>query len=222
MGLSARRVRFLGRFAAGGFARGAGGAFNTRSMTRIVDSGRSGFWGDLGMRAKHAKAPSGKWESPDDRLAGALGRFVMAWSLVEAAIEVGIHKQIERTPLFASIITAGLQFKGRRAILSSLLSRIPKHENAEALRILGEIGKLQDRNDIMHSVIGGDKNAIWFNRRITANEFTSKIEYYDVNRFLAAALECSDLAGKLMAALGITGEEYTAFFQDAHNSANSL
>lgn len=173
------------------------------------------------MAKETAKAPSGNWEMPDEQLASALGYFVMSWSCIEAAIEIGIHKQIERTPLFSSIMTASLMHKTRSAILSSLLSRFPD-ENRDAIAALDEIGRVQDRNDIMHSVIGGSRTQIWFNRRVTASKFSSKIEYYDRHRLLVAAQTCSQLATRLMAALGITPADYADFFQDAHNAANKL
>jgi len=144
----------------------------------------------------------------------------MAWSLVESTIEVAIGKQLGVAPLETSIITAGLQFRSRAAVLLSLLNREPS-ENATAIRIVKDMQSITDRNDILHSVIGGHRQTIWFNRRKTDARFTSKIEPYDFKRLTRAALSCADLATKLQSELDITNEDYSSFFQTAHNAANN-
>lgn len=156
---------------------------------------------------------------PEEKLTQALGQFIMGWALVESTIEVGIAKQLKLAPFEGSIVTAGLMFKARASILQSLLKRDPK-ANAAAIDTIKEIQDVEDRNDILHSVIGGSKSQIWFNRRKTQRKFTSKIENYDRQRLLSACLKCSDLASKLQQDLGITNADYSAFFQEAHNAAN--
>ena len=149
-----------------------------------------------------------------------LGHFVMAWSLIEAAIEIGIGKQLGTKPLETSIVTAGLMFRARASILMSLLNR-DKSKNSEAIRLLKEVEGIEDRNDIMHSVIGGNANQIWFNRRKTKNRFTSKIERYNQVRLNSTVLNIADLSGKLMTALEISRTDYLDFFQQSHNAANN-
>jgi hypothetical protein len=171
--------------------------------------------------APQQKAPSGQWGMPADMLAAALGHFVMAWSSVEAVIEVAIKKQLRLKPLESSVVTAGLQFKARCSILMSLLNREPE-KYADAIAALKAMKNIQDRNDILHSVIGGSKTVIWFNRRRTDDTFKSKIEKYDCMRLWNAALQCGDLSTALMKALKITKRDYLAFFHTAHNAANKL
>jgi len=149
-----------------------------------------------------------------------LGHFVMAWSLIEAAIEIGIGKQLGTKPLETSIVTAGLMFRTRVSILMSLLNRDPS-KHSKAIRILKEVEGIEDRNDIMHSVIGGSANQIWFNRRKTKNRFTSKIEKYNQVRLNSTVLNIADLSGELMKALGISRADYLEFFQQSHNAANN-
>ncbi len=148
-----------------------------------------------------------------------LGHFIMAWSLIEAAIEIGIGKQLGTKPLETSIVTAGLMFRARSSILMSLLNRDPS-KNSEAIRILKEVEGIEDRNDIMHSVIGGSANQIWFNRK-TKHRFTSKIERYNQTRLNSTVLAIADLSGKLMSALGISRTDYLEFFQQSHNAVNN-
>ncbi|MPY74600.1 MAG: hypothetical protein GEU87_10095 [Alphaproteobacteria bacterium] len=164
-------------------------------------------------------APIGEWELPNQDLLAALGTFVIAWSGIETTVEAGIHKQTGLPPLESSIITAGLMFKSRTAILSSLLNRNPE-KNAQALAIVRQIEALSDRNDIVHGIIGGNKTKIWFNRRKTGRKFTSKIEDYDLERLRALALKYADLSGELFKALGLTKDSYLKFLQQAHNDAN--
>jgi hypothetical protein len=166
-----------------------------------------------------ALAPTGEWRMPDPKLAEMLGHFVMAWSLIEAAIEVGIGKQLGTKPLESSIVTAGLMFRTRTSILMSLLNREPS-KNAQAIKVLKEIEEIEDRNDILHSVIGGSASQIWFNRRKVKRKFTSKIEKYNQVRINSTVLHIADLSGKLMSALGITRDDYLTFFQDSHNAVN--
>jgi hypothetical protein len=165
-------------------------------------------------------APNGDWGMPNPSLAQMLGHFVMAWSLVEAGIEIGIGKQLGTQPLETSIITAGLMFRARSSILMSLLNRDPS-KNSEAIRILKEVEGIEDRNDIMHSVIGGSANQIWFNRRKTKNRFTSKIERYNQVRLNSTVLAIADLSGQLMSALKISRADYLDFFQQSHNAVNN-
>jgi hypothetical protein len=164
-------------------------------------------------------APTGQWQMPDAKLTQMLGNFVMAWSLIEATIEVGIGKQLGTKPLESSIITAGLMFRARAGILMSLLNREPL-KNAKAIRALKQIEDIEDRNDILHSVIGGSVSQIWFNRRKVRRKLTSKIEKYNQVRMNSTVLSVAELSGQLMAALGITREDYLAFFQESHNAAN--
>ena len=188
-----------------------------RSTTRNVASSRLDFL--AAMNKAPEPAPTGKWEMPKPHIAQMLGYFVMAWSLIEAAIEVGIGKQLGIKPLESSIVTAGLMFKARASILASLLNRDPS-KNATALSLLKEIQAIEDRNDILHSVVGSGTNQIWFNRRKTKNKFSSKIERYNWERLSATVLSISQLAGDLMAALDVTQGDYLKFFQDSHNAAN--
>ena len=166
-------------------------------------------------------APTGEWELPNKDLLAALGSFVLGWSAVESTIEAGIHKQTGLQPLESSIITAGLMFKSRSSILSSLLHRNPE-KNAKAIVLLKRIGNISDRNDILHGITGGSKNQIWFNRRKTATKFSSKFEHYNQMRLLSLALECGDLSTQLLVALDISTDEYLKFLQDSHNAANKL
>jgi hypothetical protein len=166
-------------------------------------------------------APTGKWEMPNSELTHRLGQFVMAWSLIEANIEIGIGKELGTAPLETSIVTAGLMFRARSSILMSLLNRDPT-KNAEPLRLLKEIVNLEDRNDFMHSVIGGSADLLWFNRRKTKERFTSKIENYPIVRMTSTLLHCTELSVKLGKALHITKEDYLKFFQDSHDAANSI
>jgi len=175
---------------------------------------------DPAMKKAPEPAPTGKWAMPDPKLAQMLGHFIMAWSAIEATIEIGIGKQLCTKPLETSIVTAGLMFRPRLSILMSLLNRDPV-KNAEAIRLLKEVGDIEDRNDIMHSVIGGSASMIWFNRRKTKNTFTSKIEKYNQIRLNSTVLAILDLSDKLMKALGVTKEDYLSFFQDSHNAVNS-
>jgi hypothetical protein len=165
-------------------------------------------------------APTGNWQMPNPKLTQMLGQFVMAWSLIEATIEIGIGKQLGTQPLETSIVTAGLMFRARASILMSLLNR-DSSKNSEAIRLLKEAEGIEDRNDIMHSVIGGSTNQIWFNRRKTKNRFTSKIERYNQVRINSTVLHITDLSGALMAALGISRADYLEFFQQSHNAVNS-
>ena len=121
------------------------------------------------MTKKQKKAPSGDWQIPKPELAEALGLFVLGWAMVEATLEVAISKQLKIRPLESSIVTAGLQFRSRAAILRSLLAREPK-KNAKAIDVVKALQCDRDRNDIMHSVIGGSKDVIWFNRRTTGRK----------------------------------------------------
>jgi len=166
------------------------------------------------------EAPTGDWERPEPTLAAALGHFVMAWSLVESTLEVAIAKQLRLWPLDGSIVTAGLMFQGRANLLLSLLNRSPSR-NRDAIATVKAMQGIQDRNDILHSVLGGSTEFIWFNRRRIQQEFTSKIEVYDQKRLLEAARRCSDLSTELMNALGISKADYESFFQETHNAANS-
>lgn len=166
------------------------------------------------------KAPSGDAVMPDLLLAAALGYFVIAWSLVESTIEMCIAKQLRLWPLDGSIITASGMFQGRAKILLSLLNRAPQR-NAEAIQIVKSLRNIEERNDMMHSVIGSGKNTIWFNRRRTEEKFLSKIEVYDAQRLLDLAERCSGLATALMGAHGMTKEDYKSFFETAHNAVNS-
>jgi hypothetical protein len=173
------------------------------------------------MVTKHGKAPSGQWEPPDPRLIHALGQFVMSWSLIEATLEIGISKQLSLDPLEASIVTAGAQFRNRAAILLSLLNRNPP-ANAPSVKTIKKIQNISHRNDMLHSVVGGSATTIWFNRRETGDQFTSKIEEYDLDRLSNAAEECTDLATTLMANLDISPDDYRMFFQESHNAANRI
>ena len=165
------------------------------------------------------KAPDGKWAMPDKEITSALGQFIMAWSLVESTIEVAIGKELGLKALESSVVTAGMQFMGRSSTLLSLLKLHPlKH--AKAIEIVNKMQEIGDRNDILHSVIGGSQNLIWFNRRTTRKKFASRIENYDRKRLLEVTVKCADLSTELMRNLGITSADYTRFFQDSHNAAN--
>jgi hypothetical protein len=172
---------------------------------------------------KHPQKPAatGQWEMPNSKLAERLGQFVMAWSLIETTIEIGIGKELGTAALETSIVTAGLMFRARAAIFMSLLNR-DSTKNAGALRLLKEIVNLEDRNDFMHSVIGGNADMLWFNRRKTKEKFTSKIENYPIVRMTSTLLHCTELSVNLGRVLKITKGDYLKFFQDSHNAANNI
>jgi len=172
------------------------------------------------MPKSDEQAPTGEWKMANAKLIQMLGHFVQAWSLIESSMEVCIGKQLGLPPLETSIITSGLMFRARASILMSLLNRDPS-KNREAIRILKQIQSIEDRNDIMHSVIGGSENEIWFNRRKTTKKFDSKIERYSQIRMNSLALSVSDLAGELMRSLGVSKSEYIHFFQESHNATTS-
>jgi hypothetical protein len=166
-------------------------------------------------------APTGKWKLAKGPLLQMLGSFVLSWSAIEAVIEICISRELGLKPLESSIVTAGLMFKGRSSILRSLLNRDTK-KNEKAISIVKKVQEIEDRNDIMHSVIGGNDSQIWFNRRKTNRRFSSKIETYDLERMSALALQCSELATDLMKACKVSVKDYETFFQESHNRANNI
>lgn len=172
------------------------------------------------MNRRVGKAPDGQWEMADPTIILWLGRFIIAWATIESTMEVVIAKELGVDPVAGSIITSGLQFKSRAAVLSSLLSR-DQVKNKEGLAILKEIRTIGDRNDILHSVIGGSKSVIWFNRRKNDPKFTSKIEKYDAERLESVTTHCANLAADMQICFGISTNDYVSFFQDAHNAVNS-
>lgn len=173
----------------------------------------------MAKRPQQQLAPTGEWGLPDQEILAALGAFVLGWSGVEMSVEVGIAKLTGLPPLESSTITAGLMFQGRAKILLSLLDQEPV-TNAKAIKVIKKMQGFSDRNDILHGVVGGSKELVWFNRRKTDTKFTSKIERYDRRRLLMAAITCSDMSTDLQKALDISNEESVQFFQIAHNLAN--
>jgi len=172
-------------------------------------------------KERQKPAPTGQWEMPNDEVLIALGRFVLSWSNIEATIEAGIYKQTGLPPLESSIITAGLMTKARADILSSLLHRDPD-ANANAISILKEIRNIGDRNDILHGIIGGSKDKVWFNRRRTSVKFSSKIENYSHIRLNTLTARCAVLAADLFEALDLSKDEWLKFLQDSHNEAKKV
>jgi hypothetical protein len=172
------------------------------------------------MSKSSVETPTGQWEMPEEELTSALGQFVLAWSRVEGAIEVAIAKQLGLDAVDGSIVSAGLMFHTRAAILLSLLNRA-SDKNRVAIGIVGKMQNITDRNDIFHSIIGTNKNQIWFDRRKADGQFKSKREIYDCIRFLKAAMRYSKLADQLLETLDISTEDYVAFFFTAHRAANN-
>ena len=156
---------------------------------------------------------------PEEPLVAALGHLVIAWSTIEAVIEVAIAKQLGLGSLDGSVVTASILFQGRAKMLLSLLHRDEEKNNA-AIRTVKAMQGLTDRNDILHSVIGASKQEIWFNRRKTDVRYTSKIERYNRERLLRAAARYTELATQLMAALEISREDFLWFLHNSHNAAN--
>jgi hypothetical protein len=167
------------------------------------------------------KVPEGQWEPANEKTMVSLGYFVQAWSLIESTMEVAIGKQLALPPLESSMITAGLQFRGKASLLLCLLERNSK-KNRATIDAIKESMNITDRNDILHSVAGGSSTHIWFNRRKTDLKYSSKIVPYDAEKLLTLALRCSDISSKIMKNLGISKADYLLFFQESHNKSNNI
>lgn len=168
-----------------------------------------------------AKAPSGEWKPQSPDVERALGRFIIAWSLVESIIEVGIAKQLGIGPHESSMITGTMMFQPKANLLLALLMR-DKEKNKSAIKQIKKAQGIPHRNTIMHSVIGGAEWIIWFNRRRNDGGFTSTIEKYTFQRLNFETSNISQVATDLQLAMSISADEYIGFFQTAHNSANNV
>lgn len=167
------------------------------------------------------RASDGQWSPTNAITMAALGQFVQAWSLIESTMEVAIGKQLALPPLESSMITAGLQFRGKATLLLSLLERDRK-KNRAIIEAVKDSMNITDRNDIFHSVPGRNQTNLWFNRRKTDATFSSKIVPYDADKLLRLSIRCAELCERITTNLGISQADYDSFFQEAHNKANKL
>lgn len=66
------------------------------------------------------------------------GTFMIAWSVLEGVIQTAIMKELEVTPDRAIILTSGMQFRQRVAVLSSLL-KLSQASREPAIALLRKI-----------------------------------------------------------------------------------
>jgi hypothetical protein len=80
------------------------------------------------------------------------GLFMITWSVLDGVIQTAIAKELQVSPAKAIIITTGMQFRQRVAVLSSLLklSDVDRKAAIAALRKMEKNGK---RNMLVHGYI---------------------------------------------------------------------
>jgi hypothetical protein len=80
------------------------------------------------------------------------GVFMVAWSVLEGVIQTAIMKELQISPQKAIIVTAGMQFRQRVAVLCSLL-KLSSPDRDAAVALLRKIEKKGKRNMLVHGHI---------------------------------------------------------------------
>lgn len=152
----------------------------------------------------------------NDKLAAALGQFLVAFSTVETVLEVGIAKLLNLDPQRASIVTGGLAFKARTTILSSLL-HLDEKANKDAIAALKKLTSRGERNHIAHAVIAYSSSRVKFYHRQVQERLKVREKNFDANQLFALAVEFGEFGAKLQECLGISSDDISDFFNAVHN-----
>lgn len=150
-----------------------------------------------------------------------LGKFLLTWAAYEALLEVAIWQQLKIAPLEASMITASLQFKAKCHLLISLLKR-DAAKNKDAIKALSEGMNFGERNLIVHGVFFTNSEGAHIFRRKCDGKFTSQRKRLGAPDIREAGLKLLGFSRRLQGALRISDDEFSLYFQTAHNDAARL
>lgn len=137
------------------------------------------------------------------------GMFMVAWSVLEGVIQVAIMKELQVSSAKAIVVTAGMQFRQRVAVLSSLL-KLSDTNRKPAIALLRKIEKKGNRNMLVHGhIIVGVPGLLTFVKSSASEDSglrTNKASFTtaDLQRHV---LELNDEIARLQILLGVSDAE---------------
>lgn len=148
-------------------------------------------------------------------VAWALGHFIVCFSLLDTTIEVAIGRLLKLDPVKSTIVTAGLQFKAKLMLLSSLLNLDPK-THAKLITEIKDLSGKTDRNDIVHSVVATYGRNIEFLRRRVDLKFKARDIKHTPETLIELAADITQTGANIMKELNFTRHDLGLFLDTAH------
>ena len=143
------------------------------------------------------------------KLIALLGNFVIAWSIFDQAIDVGIMKHLGITSRQAAIVLSGLGFERKVSILRALINE-NSPPNKDAISSISKIMETAKRNLLLHASIWMGNDHLEFVKMDTHKTLTVRHENYNVKRFSETIDAITANILQLQSQLQISDEELSS------------
>lgn len=146
---------------------------------------------------------------PHAQVIHGYGMFMVTWSVLEGVIQAAIMKELQVSPAKAIVVTTGMQFRQRVAVLSSLL-KLSETNREPAIALLRKMEKRGKRNMLVHGhIIVGVPDQLTFVKSSASEDVglrTNKVSFKaaDLQRHV---LELNDEIARLQIFLGVSNAE---------------
>jgi hypothetical protein len=131
-----------------------------------------------------------------------LGAYHGAWLSIDTLLSYSIGRALNIPFEETHILTSGMEFGRKAALLRNLIYRSDKKNKAQ---IIGLIGKLQNeslRNVFAHSMVTSSKDAVTFIDRARYGDYRATKHIFTLKEFSDHAIEVTETAKDLQTALG--------------------
>lgn len=137
----------------------------------------------------------------------AYGTFMVAWSVLDTAIEAAIMKQLKIDPQRALILTTSMQFRQRVSILCALLELSEKDHSA-TIKLLKKIEKDAKRNMLVHGhIVVGVPGHLTFVKSNIADGYSANRATFSAKNLAGHIMRLSEKTNQLQSLLGVTDED---------------
>lgn len=137
------------------------------------------------------------------------GVFMVAWSVLEGAVQAALMIELKLTPIHAQIVTTTMQFRQRTAVLCGLLG-LHGEKHHEAMRLLQRLEKNARRNMLVHGhIIVGVPGQLTFVKSSTSPEagFKAKKASFTARALIRHINALTESTSQLQSMLGVTDND---------------
>lgn len=134
---------------------------------------------------------------------------MVAWSVVDSAVQTALMKELKLTPIQGQIVTTNMQFRQRTAVLRSLLG-LHGEKHREAIRLLQRLEKGARRNMLVHGhIIVGVPGQLTFVKSSVSEDagFKAKKASFTAEALTRHIIALTEKTNRLQNLLGVTDSD---------------
>lgn len=139
------------------------------------------------------------------------GMFHGLWSSLDLLLGWGIHKFLNIDYERTHILTAGMEFGRKCAVLRNLAHRSNDPHRSDIINLIGRVQNESKRNVFAHAILVGNPSSVTFIDRTRGGDYAATEHTFTLKEWCNHVEAVGHIAAELTDALGVSDQEFHDF-----------